>query len=40
MKLILFRARILLKKTEKIEKFITIGNKRRRDLDSVRLEGN
>ena len=40
LRLTLLKARILLKKIKKIEKFITITNKRVRDLDSVRLEGS
>ena len=40
LRLTLLRAGTLLKKTEKIEKFITTTNKRVRDLDSVRLEGS
>ena len=37
--LTLYRARIVLEELKELEKFVTINNKSRRDLDSVRLEG-
>ena len=39
-RLTLLRAGTLLKKTEKTEKFVTVTNKRVRDLDGVRTEGS